>query len=126
MKKAGTVRNTYDGNDTTDPRRPSTQHPNSMTEVSLNDERNNCGNDRIVYRGKMGIPEVHVAKSINKPIVGIGPSQCSLSGLQQEDEISCSEDAFASQAFREMLKTNLETSRVVFLLENYSCIHLNM
>jgi hypothetical protein len=91
LKKAGTVVYTYDSNDPTDPRRPLVQHPNPITKVSLNDERNNCGNDGNVYGTVMGFPEaVHIAKSCNKPIVDIGSSQRGLNGLQQEDKISCS------------------------------------
>ncbi len=67
-----------------------------------------------------------IAKSINKPIVDIGPSQRSLGGLQHEDEISCSKFALTSQSVRVMLKTNLETLQIVCLLENCSCIHLDM
>ena len=48
----------------------------------------------------MGILEVsQVAKSSNKPIIGIGPSEDSLNRFQQEDEISCSKFAFTSQSF---------------------------
>lgn len=47
----------------------------------------------------MGILEVsHVAKSSNKPIIGISPSEDGLNRFQQEDEISCSKFAFTSQS----------------------------
>jgi len=75
----------------------------------------------------MGIPEVfHIAKSSNKPIVDIGPSQCSLSGLQHEDEINCSEYNLTPQSFRVTSKTDLETLRIVCLLENCSYIRLSV
>jgi len=98
LKNAGRVRNTYDSDDPTEPRRPFVQHPNSITEVSLNDERNKSGNDGNVYGGEMGMRReaFHVAKSGNKPIVDIGPSQRSLNRLQHEDEISCSKFALTS------------------------------
>ncbi len=127
LKNAGRVRNTYNSDDPTDPRRPSVHYPNPITEASLNDERNNCSHDGNVYGGEMGIPEaLHVAKSSNKPIVDIGPSQRSLNGLQYEDEISCSEYTLTSQRFRVTSKTNLEILRIVGLLENCSYIRLNV
>src|SRR5258708_4232161 len=74
----------------------------------------------------MGIPELlHIAKSSNEPIVDISSSQRSLNGLQHEDDISCTESNLASQNFRVMSKTNLEISRIVGILKNCSCIHLN-
>ena len=68
----------------------------------------------------------HIAKSGNKPIVDIGPSQRSLNGLQQENEISCSESALKSQSFRVMSQTNLGILRIVGRLKNCSCIRLNV
>ena len=68
-----------------------------------------------------------IAKSINKPIVDIGPSQYCLNRLQHEDEISCSKFASTSKCFRRVISnTNLETLWVVCHLENCSCIHLNV
>ncbi len=130
LEKCG-VRYTYHSDDPTDPRRPFVpwfvQHPNPITEVSLNDERNNCGHDGGVYGGEMGMREaLYIAKSINKPIVDVGPSQRSLNGLQHEDEISCSKVRLTSQSFRVTSSTNLETLRIVCLLESCSCIHLNV
>jgi hypothetical protein len=97
--------NTHDGNDPTDPRRlsaPGSAHyPDPITEVSLNDERSDRSHDGSVYGAKMGVREVfYVAKSSNKPIVDrdISPSECSLSGLQNENEISCSEFTLTSQS----------------------------
>jgi hypothetical protein len=81
----------YHSDDPTDPRCPSVQGPDTITEVSLHNERDNCKNDGNVYGGKMGIFEVsHVAKSSNKPIIDIGPSEDGLNSFQQEDEINCS------------------------------------
>jgi hypothetical protein len=46
----------------------------------------------------MGVREAfYVAKSSNKPIVGIGPGECSLNGLQDESKISCSEFTLTSK-----------------------------
>jgi hypothetical protein len=73
----------------------------------LNNERSNCVNDGNINGAEMGFLEViDIAKSGNKPIIDIGPSQCGLNGLQYEDEISCS--IFTSQIFRVMSKTNLD------------------
>lgn len=73
------------------------------------------------------IPEAfHIAKSGNKPIVDIGPTQRSLNGFQKEDEISCSRFALRSQSFRVMSKTNLVILRIVCPLENCSYIRLNV
>ncbi len=125
----GSVRNTYDSDNPTDPRRqpPVHKYPNPITEVSLHDERNNSSHDGSVYRGKMGIPEaLHVAKSSNKPIIDISPSQRSLNGLQHENEVSCSKYTLTSQSFRVTSKTtNLEILEIVDLLENCSYIRLN-
>jgi hypothetical protein len=69
----------------------SAHYPDPITEVRLNDERSNCSHHENIYWCKMGMPEaLHVPKSGNKPIVDIGPSERSLSGLQHEDEISYS------------------------------------
>ena len=93
---AGMFLNTHDGNDPTDPQRlsapGSTHYPDPITEVPLNDDRSDCSHDGNVYRGKMGVREAfYVAKSSNKPIVDIGPSERGLNGLQDENEIRCSE-----------------------------------
>ena len=75
----------------------------------MNDERSDCVNDGNVNGAHMGFLEaIDVAKSGNKPIVDIGPSQCGLNGLQYEDEKSCSMFVFTSQIFRVVSKTNLE------------------
>ncbi len=57
LKNTGRVRNTYDSDDPTDPRKPSVDYPNSIAEVSLHDEGSNCSHGSNVYGGKMGIPE---------------------------------------------------------------------
>ena len=67
----------------------------------------------------------HVAKSSNKPIVDIGPSERSLNSLQDEDEISCSEFTLTSKSER-VTKTHLEISRIVSHLENCSYIRLDV
>lgn len=95
------VKNTYASGDPTDPRRPSvpSQCPNTITEVPLHDERNDCRKDGNVYGAKMGILEVfHLPESSNKPIMDISPNQGSLNGLQQEDDINCSRLALTSQS----------------------------
>lgn len=76
------VRYTYDGDDTTEPQQLFVQHPNPIAEVSLNDERSNCEHYGNVYRGEMGIFDLpHIAKSGDKPIVEVGPSQRRLDRL---------------------------------------------
>jgi len=93
--KCGTVRDTYDNDDVTHPHKLFVQQPNPITEESLSNERNDRGYDGKVYGGEMGMREAfHVAISGDKPIVDIAPSQRSLNGLQQKDEISCSELVF--------------------------------
>lgn len=68
------VRYTYGSDDTTEPQQLSVQHPNPITEVSLNDRRSDCEHYGNVYGGEMGILEtLHIAKSGNKPIVEVGP-----------------------------------------------------
>jgi hypothetical protein len=123
--------NTHDGDDRTDPQRlsapGSTPYPDLITEVPLNDERRECSHDGNIYRGKMGVREAfYVAKSSNKPIVEIGPSERSLNGLQGENKISCSEFTLISQGRRVTQKTHLKISRIVCHLENCSYIHLNV
>ena len=121
--------NTHDSNDPTDPQRlsapGSTHYPEPITEVSLNDDRRDCSQDGNVYGGKIGVRKAfYVAKSRNKPIVDIGPSERSLKGLQDEDEISCSEFTLTSKSER-VTKTHLEISRIVSPLENCSYIRLD-
>lgn len=98
-----------------------------MTEVSLNDEGNDSGRQGNVYRGEMGMREVfHIAKSSNKPIVDIGSSERSLSSLQQEDKISCTNLALTLQNFRMISKTDLKILRVVGHLGNCSYTRLSL
>jgi hypothetical protein len=103
------VRYTYNSNYPAHPRQPFVvQHPNSVTEVSLNDDRNESRHKASVYAAEMGMFEAfHVAKSSNKPIVDIGAREYSLNSLQQEDEISCAKFALTPQNFRTISKTNL-------------------
>jgi hypothetical protein len=67
-----------------------------------------------------------VAKSDNQPIVHIGPSECSLNSLQQEDKISCTKFALTLQNFQIKLNTNLKILRVVGHLGNCSYTRLNL
>jgi hypothetical protein len=122
------IRYTYDSNDPAHPRRALVvQHPNSMTEVSLNDDRNQCGHQGNVYAGEMRVREAfHISKSGNQPIVDIGPSEHSLSSLQREDEISCTNLALTSQIFRMIPKTDLKVLRLVCHLGNCSYTRLNL
>ena len=69
---------------------------------------------------------LYISKSINKPIVDIGPSERSLNGLQHENEVSCSKCTLTSQSFRVTSKTNLEILQVGGLSENCSYIRLNV
>ena len=81
-ENAGVIGYTDGSDDTTEPQQTSVQHPNPITEISLNDERRNCGHYGDVYGGEMGILKaLHIAKSGNKPIVEVGPSQSRLDGL---------------------------------------------
>jgi hypothetical protein len=94
--------NSYDGDDPTDLQRlsaPGSAHyPDPITEVPLNDERSDRSQDGDVYGGKMRVREAfYVAKSSNKPIVDIGPGEHSLNGLQDENEISCSESTLITE-----------------------------
>ena len=111
LEKCSDDRYTYDGNNPADIRKPFIfQHPNSITEVFLNDERDNSGNEGNVYGGEMRMRKAsHVAESSNKPIVNIRPSEASLNSLHDEDEISCSKFALTwSQNFRVTSKTDLK------------------
>jgi hypothetical protein len=69
---------------------------------------------------------IHIAKSSNKPIVDVGPSEYGLNSLQQEDEIGCTSLALTSQSFRVISKTNLKILRIVSHLENCSHIRLKV
>lgn len=85
------IRYTDHGDDATKPHQLSVQHPNSIAEVCLNDERRDCRHYGNVNGGKMGILEARrIAESGNKPKVEVGPSQGRLDGLQYKEEISCS------------------------------------
>ena len=63
---------------------------------------------------------IHIAKSSNKPIVDVGPSEYSLNSFQQEDEIGCTNLALTLQSFRVISKTNLTILRIVSHLGNCS------
>ena len=110
LEKCSDDRYTYDGNNPAHKRKLFIfQHPNSITEVFLNDERDNSRNEGNVNGGEMGMRKsFHVAESSNKPIVNIRPSESSLNSLHHEDEISCSNFALTSQNFWVISKTNLK------------------
>jgi hypothetical protein len=122
------ARYTYDGNYPAHPRQPFVvQHPNPVTEVSLNDDRKESCHKASVYATEMGMCEAfRVAKSSNKPIIDIRPGECSLNSLQQEDKISYAKFALTSQKFRMISKTNLKILRVVSHLGNCSYTRLNL
>ena len=67
-----------------------------------------------------------VAKSSNKPIVNVGPSQRRLDGLQCKHEISWSRFAMTSPTLQRRWKTHLEFSRIAYRLGNCSYIRLNV
>ena len=95
--------------------------------MSLNDERDNSGTEGNVYGGKMGMREAfHIPKPGNKPIIDVGPSECSLNSLQQEHEISCKSFGLTLQSFPVISKTNLKTLRLVGHLGNCSYKRLNI
>ena len=129
LKNAGILAMyTYDSNDPTNPWQPLVvRHPDSMTEVCLNDKRNKSNHKANVYAAKMGTREAfHISKTGNKSIVEIGHREGSLSSLQQEDEIGYTTFGLTSQNFRVISKPNLYISRVVSHLENCSYIRLDL
>ena len=78
---------TYGADEQTKPH-ISGQRPDTIAEVRLNCERNDCAHEGYVYGGVMRVVEcLDIAVSTNKPIMDIGPSQRCLSGLQCENEI---------------------------------------
>ena len=74
---------TYDSDDATEPRQPFVQRPNPIAEIFLNDQRNNRMHYRNVNRSKVGVLELfHISKSLDEPIVDVGPRQGRLSSFQ--------------------------------------------
>ena len=87
LTNVGRGRYTYDGDDRTKPH-ISGQRPDTIAEIHLNHERNECAHDGNVYGGVMRIVEaLEVAESANKPITDICPGQRCLGGLQCENKI---------------------------------------
>ena len=78
---------TYSNDEQTKPH-ISRQRPDTIAEVQLYGERNDCAHDGYVYGSVMRAVEcLYIAVSTNKPIMDIGPSQRCLNGLQCENGI---------------------------------------
>jgi hypothetical protein len=121
------IRYTDEADDTTEPQQLSVQHPNSIAEVCLNDERRDCRHYRNINGGEMGILEaLHIAESGNKPKVEVGPSQGCLDGLQYEEEISCSRVCLEIIDPQRNVGTHLEVLWIVCRLRNcsYICLYV--
>ena len=83
LTNAGKVRYTYDDDDRANPH-ISGQRPDTIAEIHLSDERNDCAHEAEVYCGVMHSAEaLEVAKSLNEPIVDICTGQRCLGGLQR-------------------------------------------
>ena len=68
------VRDTYGGDEQTKPH-ISGQRPDTIAEVQLDGERNDCTHDGYVYGSVMRTVEcLDIAESTDKPIVDVGPS----------------------------------------------------
>ena len=89
------VRYTYGGDEHTKPH-ISGQRPDTIAEVGLNCERNDCAHEGYVYGGVMRVVQcLDIAVSTNKPIMDISPGQRRLGSFQRENEIDWSRYMFS-------------------------------